>query len=90
MVEQVRNHKWSFDVCAGYAKLHNLFPNENIPCTKILYNVLWSNELPLTLFEAPEVLHRGKKRKPRAHKRNNGTSIDLRPQEVNLRNEFGH
>ncbi|MEE1281328.1 MAG: hypothetical protein UHK60_03595 [Acutalibacteraceae bacterium] len=44
----------------------------------------------MTLFEAPEVLSRRKKRKSRAHKRNNGTSIDLRPQEVNLRNEFGH
>lgn len=26
IVEQVRNHKWSFDICVGYAKLHNLFP----------------------------------------------------------------
>ena len=90
MVEQVRNHKWSFDVCVGYAKLHNLFPKEHIPCTKTLYNMLWSNELPLTLFEVPEVLSRRKKRKPRVHKRNNGTSIDSRPQEVDLRNEFGH
>ena len=44
----------------------------------------------MTLFEAPEVLRRRKKRKPGVHKRNNGTSIDSRPQEVDLRNEFGH
>lgn len=90
MVEQIRNHKWSFDTCVGYARKHHLFPANQIPCTKTLYNMLWANELPLTLFDVPEALSRRKRRMPRIHKRMNRKSIDFRPQEVNTRSEFGH
>ena len=90
MAEQVRSHKWSFDTCVGYARKNHLFPADEIPCTKTLYNMLWANELPLTLFDVPEALGRRKRRVPRIHKRINGKSIDLRPQEVDFRNEFGH
>lgn len=90
MVEQIRNHKWSFDACAGYATVHNLFPEEKIPCTKTLYNLLWKGELPLTLFDLPEVLSRRKHGKPRISKRMNGKSIDERPAEATERNTFGH
>ena len=90
MVEKIRTHKWSFDTCVGRAKLNNLFPRHTIPCTKTLYNLLWSGELPLTLFELPEVLSRRKQGKPRISKRLNGKSIDLRPAEVDERTQFGH
>ena len=86
----VRTHKWSFDTCVGRARLHNLFPHHTIPCTKTLYNLLWTGELPLTLFELPEVLSRRKQGKARISKRLNGKSIDLRPAEVDERTQFGH
>lgn len=90
LVGQIRNHKWSFDACVGYAKLHNLFPAEEIPCTKTLYNLLWKSELTMTLFELPELLSRRQRGKPRISKRQNGESIDTRPIEVEERTTFGH
>ena len=90
MVKQVKSKKWSFDTCVGVAKARNMFPNTKIPCTKTLYNMLWKNELPLTLFDIPEALSRRPRGIPRLFKRQNGKSIDLRPQEVLDRNTFGH
>ena len=90
MAEQVRVHKWSFDACVGYARLHKLFASKEIPCTKTLYNLLWGGELCLTLFELPEVLGRRKRGKPRVSKRLNGRSLEERPAQVDERNIFGH
>lgn len=90
MVEMVRLHKWSFDTCVGRARLLKRFQSHSIPCTKTLYNLLWSGELPLTLFELPEVLSRRAHGKPRIPKRQNGKSIDERPIEVDERTTFGH
>ena len=90
MTKQLRLHKWSFDTCVGYAKLHDLFPASEIPSTKTLYNMLWANELPVNLFDLPEVLSRRQHRKPKIYKRLNGKSIDMRPEAVSLRREFGH
>lgn len=90
LVERVRDHKWSFDACVGYARLHQMFSAVEIPCTKTLYNLLWKGELPLTLFELPEVLGRRRHGKPRIAKRLNGRSIEERPAEVEARNTFGH
>lgn len=47
VVEQVRTHNWSLDACVGYARKHELFPAEKIPCTKTLYNELWAGNLLL-------------------------------------------
>lgn len=88
-VEQVRTHKWSLDVCVGYARRKKLFPAEEIPCTKTMYNLIWRGELPLSVFELPEALSRRKRGKPRISKRLNGRSIEERPQEVTDRNHFG-
>ena len=79
MAEKVREFHWSFDVCVGYARRRKLFPEEPIPCTKTLYNLLWKGELPASLFELPEVLNRRKRKKPCIHKRIFGKSIDERP-----------
>ncbi|WP_409970086.1 IS30 family transposase [Bengtsoniella intestinalis] len=89
-MEKVRVHKWSLDACVGHAKLLPKFQNQLIPSTKTLYNLLWKDELPLTLFELPEVLSRRQRGKPRISKHLNGKSIDERPEEVNDRNTFGH
>lgn len=89
-VEMIRSHKWSFDTCVGRARLFKLFPPHSIPCTKTLYNLLWSGALPITLFELPEVLSRRQHGKPRITKRLHGKNIDLRPAEVAERTQFGH
>ena len=90
MAEKVREFHWSFDVCVGYARRRKLFPEEQIPCTKTLYNLLWKGELPVSLFELPEVLNRRKRKKPCIHKRICGKSIDERPATAAARDTFGH
>lgn len=89
-IEMIRSHKWSFDTCVGRARLLDLFLPHTIPCTKTLYNLLWSGKLPITLFELPEALSRRRRGKPRTPKRLHGKSIDLRPSETNERTQFGH
>lgn len=90
MVKQLRLMKWSLDQCRGHALLHQLFPNEQLPCTKTLYNMLWQRRLLVTVFDCPSVLGRKRNRIARAAKRMNGISIELRPGEVDQRNSFGH
>lgn len=90
MVNMVRKHSWSFDTCVGRARREQLFPACEIPCTKTLYNLLWAGELPITLFELPEVLSRRSPRKPKLSKRILRRSINKRPPEVMGRNTFGH
>ena len=91
MVQKVKKDKWSLDSCCGYAREHNLFMDELIPCTRTLYNALHRGDLSLTLFDVPEVLSRRPKGK--GHKRNRkilGTSIDERPEIISERKEIGH
>ena len=90
MVEMIREHKWSFDTCVGIARRLKLFPVATIPCTKTLYNQLWSGALPMSLFDLPEVLSRRRHGKPRIPKRLNGKSIEERPPVVSERTQFGH
>ena len=90
MVNMVRKHSWSFDTCVGRARREQRFPAREIPCTKTLYNLLWAGELPIKLFELPEVLSRRSRRKPKISKRISGHSIDERSPEVADRNTFGH
>lgn len=91
MAVKLREQHWSIDVCVGYARMHNLFAPEQIPCTKTLYNMLWQGKLPITLFEVPKVLGRKQHRKwVRKNKRLRGRSIDERPSIVDERKEFGH
>lgn len=88
---QVREHRWSLDACVGYAKLHRLFPEDELVCTRTLYNELWSGRLALTLFEMPGVLKRKRHRvKNLRNKRVFGNSIELRPEIAAKREEEGH
>ena len=88
---QFKKANWSLDVCAGYAKKHNLFTEEELVCAKTLYNALNQSRLPLSLFDVPELLSR-KKSKPKQAKnvRIFGRSIDERPDIVKLHLEIGH
>ncbi len=91
MVDKVRKEHWSLDTCVGFAKLHNLFQPEQIPCTKTLYNMLWASKLPLSLFDVPKALGRKHHRKwVRKNKRIKGRSIEERPAIVNEGTEIGH
>ena len=91
MTQRVREDKWSIDACVGYARKNNLFPPEQIPCTKTLYNELWNGNLPITLFDVPEALGRShKKNRVRQNRRNLGRSIDERPEIASKREEIGH
>ncbi len=91
VVKQVKEHKWSLDICVGYARRKKLFPSEQIVCTKTLYNELWAGNLPLTPFDVPEALSRKKKKHTnRKNKRIYGKSIEERPEEVLDRIICGH
>ncbi|XOQ44706.1 MAG: IS30 family transposase [Clostridium sp.] len=91
VIKQVKEHHWSFDACVGYARLHELFPAEDIVCTKTLYNELWAGNLPLVPHDFPEALSRKpRKNQPRKSKRFLGKSIDERPETVSTKEEYGH
>ena len=38
MVAQIKDRKWSFDTCVGHARRNKSLFDEEIPCTKTLYN----------------------------------------------------
>ena len=91
VVEQVREHKWSLDSCYGYAREHGLYRENEMACTRTLYNMVWAGLLPLTPTELPEALKRKtKSHKNRENKRKYGQSISFRPEMAALRIEEGH
>lgn len=91
VVKQVREHKWSLDACCGYARLHQMFREDEMVCTRTLYNMVWAGLLPITPTELPEALKRKTKRpKDRQNKKHYGTSISERPEIAGLRIEEGH
>ena len=91
VLKQTRKQGWSIDACVGYARRHKLFPESEMVCTKTLYNEVWAGNLDLSVMELPEALKRKKHHKnTRKHKKNYGTSIDERPEVVDLRTEEGH
>ena len=91
VTDQVLEKKWSFDACVGYARRHRLFAQNEMVCTKTLYNELWSGNLVLTPFDVPEALKRcSRKHKTRKNKRILGLSIDERPEIAAVHSEYGH
>ena len=49
ITEQVKEHKWSLDACVGYARLHGLFPEDEMVCTRTLYNEVWAGKEAVVL-----------------------------------------
>ena len=92
VVKQFKEHKWSLDSCVGYARLHGLFPADEMVCTRTLYNEVWAGNLDLSVTELPEAMKRKqhKDSKPREHKKSFGTDISQRPEIAALRIEEGH
>lgn len=82
---------WSLDVCVGKALQSKKFRREQIVCTKTLYNYVDNGLIRIKNIDLPEKLKRNTKReKVRKNKRILGDSIELRPESVELREEFGH
>ena len=90
-VEEMFAEGWSLDVCVGKALRSGLFCREQIVCTKTLYNYVDNGLLSIKNIDLPEKLKRNtKEKKVRKNKRILGDSIELRPESVELREEFGH
>ena len=91
VMTKILSQGWSLDACVGRAKKENLFSEDQVVCTKTLYNELWAGNLPLTPFDLPEALSR-KRRKGsvRKNKRLFGKSIEERPEGAGSRTEAGH
>lgn len=90
-VERQFSKGWSLDVCVGKSLESGKFHREQIVCTKTLYNYVDNGMLSIKNIDLPEKLKRNtKKEKVRKNKRILGDSIDLRPESVELREEFGH
>lgn len=82
---------WSLDACAGRALESGQFRREQVVCTKTLYNYVDRGLVGIKNIDLPEKLRRNtKKEKARKNKRILGDSIELRPENVGLREEFGH
>lgn len=90
MVKQIKEFHWSIDACVGYAKRKELFPEDQIPCTKTIYNAVWDGKLTLDPMDLPEALKRKPKRHPRKNKKQLGKSIEERPEEAMMRIACGH
>ncbi|MCC8072852.1 MAG: IS30 family transposase [Clostridiales bacterium] len=89
--EKVENEGWSLDACVGYAKENHLFSDDEMVCTKTLYNYVDLGLLSITNMDLPEKLSRKTKTKRvRKNRKNLGKSIEERPENVELREEFGH
>lgn len=83
--------KWSLDACFGAALKSGKFRRNEMVCTKTLYNYVDLGLLPIKNIDLPEKLIRNTKtEKVRENKRNLGTSIEKRPENVESRTEFGH
>ena len=82
---------WSLDASVGKALKSGKFHRWQIVCTKTLYNYVDNGLIGIKNIDLPEKLKRNtKKEKVRKHKRVLGDSIELRPESVELREEFGH
>lgn len=81
----------SLDAICGAARRHNKFPESQMVCTKTLYNYVDAGLLGIANIDLPLKVKRSSKTKRiRQHKKNLGTSIDDRPDEINNRSEYGH
>lgn len=91
VVRHFKEDGWSLDVCAGRAIADGTFTREETVCTKTLYRYVDLRLLPLKNMDLPEKLSRKSKRhEVRKNRRILGQSIEERPENVDLREEFGH
>jgi IS30 family transposase len=82
-------HQWSFDVLAGYERNHNHQFSHSV-CSKTLYNYFHKGLLNVRPIDLPGMVNRRTHVKKQPKRISKGKSIDLRPETVNQRLEFGH
>ena len=91
VVEHFREDKWSLDVCAGRALIGEQYSKKETVCTRTLYRYVDLGLIPIKNIDLPEKLHRNTKiREIRENRKNLGKSIEERPKNIDLRDEFGH
>lgn len=84
-------NKHSFDSITGSCRISESFAAADMVCFKTLYNYVDKGLLQISNVDLPFKLKREtKSNRIRSHKRKLGTSIDLRPDVINSRSEFGH
>ena len=91
-VEQhVEEDGWSLDACFGKALESGEFSRDDVVCTKTLYNYVDSGLMNIKNIDLPEKVSR-KKHHDRCieNKHKLGDSIEVRPESVENREEFGH
>lgn len=82
---------WSPEATIMYARNHNLFPRETIPCSRTLYT--WIDRGLLKTINLDLLLKTRRKTKTQRVRKNRtqlGISIEERPKSVENRQEFGH
>lgn len=90
-VEEHFKQGWSLDACAGKALRTGRFQREQTVCTKTLYNYVDNGLIGIKNIDLPEKLARKTKtQRVRKNKRILGDSIEMRPETVEMREEFGH
>lgn len=90
--KMLEKKKWSPDSIVGYCKRDPNWKDKPMVCTKTLYNYIDRGLLKvrnIDLLLKPKLKPRDKTKR-REHKRIMGKSIDLRPKEIETREEFGH
>jgi len=91
VVECFKKSEHSLDAICGAAKLHGLFTDDEMVCTKTLYNYVDLGLIGIKNLELPLKVRRSTKTtRTCKHKKILGTSIENRPADVLTREEFGH
>jgi IS30 family transposase len=80
--------KWSPDAAIGYAKANKMF--ENVVSTKTFYNWIEDGLVKVKNMDLLLKVRRRPSRPRQERKKRLGKSIDDRPKEVDLREEFGN
>lgn len=91
VLDLFKNSVHSLDAICGAAKLHGLFTDDKMVCTKTLYNYVDLGLIGIKNLELPLKVRRSTKvTRARKHKKTLGASIEERPEDVLTREEFGH
>jgi len=88
---KILRDNWSPDAVVGFCRIQSEWQNKELVCTKTLYNYIDQCLLKTRNFDLLLKVRRKTKRQfLRKNKRILGQSIELRPAEVEARQEFGH
>ncbi|MCX7950451.1 MAG: IS30 family transposase [Clostridiales bacterium] len=89
--EHILKNNWSVDTVVGYCKIDPYWKDKYIVSTKTLYNYIDKGFLSVRNINLPlKIRLKPKKKRIKENKRILGKSIDLRPEKINSREEFGH